>query len=139
MRFQQQSLGQDQRKNSGSTIFQVEHSFGMNTISKLIECPVCGLIRVDSQHPNRGDGARPAEKLFVKSIFKWGILVRQLTTIYILVAWAEETSRFFCALCPDSCFFRAFDLGQRTWNLTGLSPKWDCSLKSAVSLSTGAT
>ena len=53
----------------------------MNTISKLIGCPVGGVIRVAFQHPSWGDGLRPAEKLFVKSIFRREILVCQLTTI----------------------------------------------------------
>ena len=39
----------------------------------LFGCPVCGVIRIDFQHPNRGNGpsVRAAEKLFVRSVFKW--------------------------------------------------------------------
>ena len=46
----------------------------------LFGCPEGGVIRVDFKHPIRGGGSsssnrspRPAEKLFVKSIFKWKI------------------------------------------------------------------
>ena len=50
---------------SGKTLqvyIQVGDSFGMNTISKLIGYPVRGAIRVDFQHPNRGDGSSSSDR-----------------------------------------------------------------------------
>ena len=92
----------------------------MNTISKLIGCPVGGVIRVAFQHPSWGDGLRPAEKLFVKSIFRREILVCQLTTIC-----SEETSCFFLGFITSRFLFLSCILsGHKMLGfLTGFVPK----------------
>ena len=54
------------RDTSGKTLrqayFRVKNSFGINTISKLIGCPVYEVISVDFQHPNRGDGSSSSNR-----------------------------------------------------------------------------